>query len=259
MSGGVDANPEWASLEEEILRRGHTWVGVSAQLIGVEGGPVLVSAPGAESVAGTGLVGIDPERYGTLEHPGDGYAFDIFSQVARAVRDDGPLLAAGESQSALALVTYHNGVQPLGGVFDGFFVHSRAGVALPLVGAGEYADLAGSIGDEPARLRDDLDVPVLVLQAEGDVTGVLDSVSARQDDSDTVRTWEVAGTAHADAHLLGPIAASVDCGAPINDGPLHLVAKAALRAARGLGPLRRGTGDVPAAAADRRRRPGARA
>ena len=57
VSGGVDANPDCASLEEEIIRRGDTWVGVSAQLIGVEGGPVLVSAPGAESVPGTGSSG----------------------------------------------------------------------------------------------------------------------------------------------------------------------------------------------------------
>ena len=40
----------------------------------------------------------------------------------------------------------------------------------------------------------------------------------------------VAGTAHADAHLVGPNASALDCGLPINDGPLHLVAKAALRA-----------------------------
>ena len=48
VSGGVDANPDYASLEEELTRQGDAWVGVSAQLIGVEGGPVLVSAPGAE-------------------------------------------------------------------------------------------------------------------------------------------------------------------------------------------------------------------
>jgi hypothetical protein len=70
---------------------------------------------------------------------------------------------------------------------------------------------------------------VLTLQAESDVTGILNSVAVRQPDSDTMRLWEVAGTAHADVHLLGPIADLLDCGAPINDGPLHLVAKAALR------------------------------
>jgi hypothetical protein len=71
---------------------------------------------------------------------------------------------------------------------------------------------------------------VLDLQSEGDVIGVLNSYAARQDDRDTFRLWEVAGTSHADRHLLGTIADQLDCGAPINDGPLHLVAKAALRA-----------------------------
>ena len=242
VSGGLDANPDWTSLSEEIIRQGHTWVGVSAQLIGVEGGPVLVTvaAPEAESVVGEGLVAIDPERYGSLDHPGDGYAFDVFTQVARAVRAGGPalggqvpdvVLAAGESQSAIALTTYYNGVQPLTDAFDGFFVHSRASVSLPLVGPGGYADLAGAMTDSgPVLLRDDLAAPVLELQAEGDVVGVLSSALARQPDSATFRLWEVAGTAHADANLLGSMAEAIDCGAPINDGPLHVVAKAALRA-----------------------------
>jgi hypothetical protein len=253
VSGGLDGNPDYATLEEELVRQGHAWVGVSAQLIGIEGGPVLVLAPGAEGLAGKGLKALDPERYGTLEHPGDGYSFDIFTQVARAVRagdamgdlEPERVLAAGESQSALALTTYYNGVQPLTRAFDGFFVHSRASVPLPLVGPGEYADLAGGIGAEPTILRTDLDEPVLELQAEGDVSGVLDSAAARQDDSDTFRLWEVAGTAHADRHLVSStIADALDCGAPINDGPLHVVAKAALR---GLDEWVR-TGEPPAVA-----------
>jgi hypothetical protein len=141
------------------------------------------------------------------------------------------VLAAGESQSAIALTTYYNGVQPLTEAFDGFFVHSRAFAALPLVAPGEAADLAGSMANpEPVLLRDDLDAPALVLQAEGDVVGVLRSVDARQPDSATVRLWEVAGASHADAFLLGPLADELDCGAPINRAPFHLVAKAALRA-----------------------------
>ena len=35
VSGGVDADPDWTSLHEEIVRRGDAWVGVSAQRIGV--------------------------------------------------------------------------------------------------------------------------------------------------------------------------------------------------------------------------------
>ena len=94
--------------------------------------------------------------------------------------------------------------------------------------------------------RTDLDAPVLDLQAESDVTGILNSVVARQPDSDVLRLWEVAGTAHADVHLLGPIADAIDCGVPINDGPLHLVAKAAFRGLDAVGAHRR--------AASRRRR-----
>lgn len=238
VSGGLDANPDYASLEEEITRNGDAWVGVSAQLIGIAGGPVLVKAPGTDGIVGKGLAALDPARYGSLQHPGDGYSFDIYTQVARAVRAGGPavgdqrpdvVLAAGESQSAIALTTYYDGVQPLTLAFDGFLVHSRASVSLPLVAPGAYADLASSITASPvATFRTDLAAPVLELQAESDVTGVLKSVAARQPDSPTFRLWEVAGTSHADVHLMGSIAGSLDCGAPVNNGPMHVVAKAAL-------------------------------
>jgi hypothetical protein len=68
------------------------------------------------------------------------------------------------------------------------------------------------------------------LQSESDLRSILNSYAARQPDNDRFRLWEVAGTAHADAHLLGPTLKSVDCGVPINNGPMHIVAKAALRA-----------------------------
>ena len=51
----------------------------------------------------------------------------------------------------------------------------------------------------------------------------------RQADGPTFALWEVAGTAHADRRLIGPLADVLDCGAPVNDGPLHVVAKAGLR------------------------------
>jgi hypothetical protein len=239
VSGGVDADPEWATTHEEMLRRGDVWVGVSAQSIGVLGGPVLVrvEAPGAEA-AGKGLKAIDPARYGSLDHPGDGFAFDIYTQVARAVRSGTRLgglrpkhvIAAGESQSAFALVTYYNGVQPLTHAFDGFFVHSRGAIGLPLVGPGQSADIAGSISGTPAVFRGDQDAPVLDVQTESDLTSVLNSYAARQPDSDRFRLWEVPGTAHADQHLIGSTSTNLDCGVAINKGPLHVVAKAGLHA-----------------------------
>src|SRR5205823_5448140 len=142
---------------------------------------------------------IDPARYGALSHPGDGYSFDIFSQVARAVRDGAGLnglrpqrvIAAGESQSAFALVTYYNGVQPLTHAFDGFFVHSRGAVGLPLVAPGKYADIAGSIGGTASIFRTDQPAPILDIQTETDVTSILNSYAARQPDSVHFRLWEV--------------------------------------------------------------------
>jgi hypothetical protein len=236
VSGGVDANVEWVQLEEEITRQGHIWVGVSAQLIGVEGGPVLVGAPGGAGIAGVGLKKLDPARYASLSHPGDGFSFDIFTQVARAVRHGGAamghltperVMAVGESQSAIALVTYYNGVEPIAAAFDGYLVHSRGAGSLPLVGPGEYAFLTDALGAGAARFRTDVDVPIMNIQAENDTTGILNSIVARQPDSDTFRLWEVAGTAHADTRLVGASAAGMNCGLPINDGPQHFVAKAA--------------------------------
>lgn len=241
VSGGVDADPEFTSLREELVRQGHAWVGVSAQLIGVEGGPVRVEVddvPGSEA-AGQGLKKIDPERYGGLAHPGDAFANDIFTQIGRAIRAGDALgdlepqavVAAGESQSAFALVTYINGVHPLTGVYDGYFVHSRGASGFPVLSPGEdSADIATAISGTPTTFRTDLDVPVFQVQAENDVVGIFGSYRVRQPESDTFRLWEIAGTAHADVHLMGEsTAAVIDCGAPINDGPMHVVVKAAFR------------------------------
>jgi hypothetical protein len=240
VSGGVDAEPEWTNGYEEIERSGAVWVGVSAQRIGVEGGPVAVSVsgvPGADA-AGKGLKKIDPARYGSLEHPGDGFSFDIMTQVARALRGGAGLdglqpkrvIAAGESQSAFALVTYYNGVQPLVHAFDGFFIHSRGGSGFPLVEPGKYADIASALGGVTTIFRTDQDTPVMDIQTETDATSVIGSYAARQPDSKTFRLWEVAGTAHADTRLVGSSAKYLDCGVPINDGPMHIVMKAALHA-----------------------------
>lgn len=240
VSGGVDSAPDYDMTFEEIARAGHAWVGVSAQLNGVMGGPVLVKVPepGGTNYAGQGLRKLDPERYGSLQHPGDGYSFDMFTQVARAVRAGGEplgglaphrLIAAGESQSAGALVTYFNGVAPLTEAFDGYFVHSRGAGPLPLAEPGKAVGIADSIGRNPTLFRTDQDVPVMNIQAEND-TGLLRSLTVRQPDTEHFRLWEMAGTAHADARLLGAVGETLDCGLPVNKGPMHLIAKAALAA-----------------------------
>ena len=35
-----------------------------------------------------GLKGGNPTRYGELSHPGDAFAYDVFTQTARTVADD---------------------------------------------------------------------------------------------------------------------------------------------------------------------------
>jgi Alpha/beta hydrolase domain len=241
VSGGVDAAPDYTYLADELLRGGYAWVGVSAQSVGVQGGAVAVSAPGAENLgAGTGLVGIDPERYGGLHHPGDAFAYDMYTQVARALRTPGDVdaldglevervLAVGESQSAFTLTTYINGVQPLVRQFDGFLVHSRGGPAAPLGAPGDSVDIASALTGQPTTIRTDGEAPVIVVQTETDVLGVIGFLPARQPDAERFRLWEVAGTAHADKFQLGDMEEMLGCSQPVNRGQQVFVLRAALR------------------------------
>lgn len=253
----IEAAPDWAYLSEEIGREGHAYVGVSTQAQGVEGGETIldveVDAEAAADQAGntdtSGLKNIDPERYGTLTHPGDAYAFDIFSQVGRAAAEapsqllgglePQQVLAIGESQSAIFLSTLVNAVHPLDPVFDGFLIHSRGANVAPLDGelvSSRESDDPAAAMRQGVLIRTDLDVPVFIFEAETDLT-LLGYANARQPDTDLVRTWEVAGTAHADAHTLrsvvgGPrdpgLGSLLGCTTPINAGPHHEVVQAAL-------------------------------
>ena len=241
VSSGADVAPDYTYMADEIIRGGYAWVGVSAQHIGIEGGPVAVAAPGAEFTgAGKGLAAFDPERYGDLSHPGDAFSYDLYTQVGRALRasdeanplgdlDVERLLAVGESQSAFALTTYVDGVQPLTDQYDGFLIHSRGGAAAPLGEPDAGIDIAGTITGQPTRIRTDLDVPVITVQTESDVLGLLNYFPARQDDNDHFRLWEVAGAAHADYFQIGAAEPLLECPGPINRGQQSFVLKTALR------------------------------
>lgn len=230
VSSGADAAPDWTYLADELVRRGHAWAGVSAQWGGVEGGTATVAVEGA---ALRGLKAVDPVRYGGLAHPGDAFSYGVFTGVARAVAalsGAERVLAVGQSQSAYALTTYLNHVHPAERFFDGFLVHSRGDVAAPLGEPGRGIDLlaARSTG-APTPVRDDLDVPVIVLQAEGDLLGRINYLPARQPDGPLLRVWEVAGAAHADLFQIGEFEAFLGCPDPVNRGQHAYVARAALR------------------------------
>ncbi|HMJ55543.1 MAG TPA: alpha/beta hydrolase domain-containing protein [Polyangiaceae bacterium] len=205
----------------------------SAQATGIEGGgfAVLPNPPPPLKVH-------DPARYGTLRHPGDAYSFDIYTRAAQIVRGAGGvdvldglepkrLVAYGESQSAMRLVSYVNGVHPSVKAFDGFFIHSRSVSGVPFTN-----DAMLSLGGAPVFIRDDIEALVFQFQTETDVLGSFGYLRARQPDSDRLRTWEVAGTAHADAYIRGingDAGSAIAC-ADVNDGPQHFVIKAALHA-----------------------------
>jgi hypothetical protein len=210
VSGGIDAGPDWMFLHRHLTREGAVWVGVSAQKAGIDGGGLVPGMP---------LKKADAQRYESLSHPGDAFAFDIFTQVGRALRTaGGPLgalqprrvIAIGESQSAGYLVTYVNAVDPIERCFDAFLIHGRAGAGAPLDGNYLRAPRDGNLAAAPAavlgsaghRIRDDVRVPVLTFQSETDVV-LLGGGRARQLDSDRFRLWELAGAAHFDTYGLG--------------------------------------------------------
>ncbi len=192
VTAGYDIEASWVGGGAEyFMREGYVWVGVSAQLVGVH-------------QAGTGLRDWSPVRYGTLDVTDggtildDALSYDIFSQAGQAVMSPvgvDPLsglqperiLASGASQSAGRLVVYHNSIQPLADLFDAFFL---------LVGGG--------------TVRTDLGVPVFKLQSETEAIFIALGFGSLQPDSDTHRTWQVAGTAHADRTFLDNVVANAN-------------------------------------------------
>jgi Alpha/beta hydrolase domain len=252
VSGQVDAGPDWAASHVEQIREGMAWVGVTAQKLGIEGG----SSP---LIATQELKNADPVRYGPLDHPGDAFSYDIYSQAAQAVRKDSAtvlgglqpkrLIAVGQSQSAFYLTSYADALAKQTNLFDGFLIHSRAGHAAPFDGSDANTAPAASV-----RIRSDLHVPVLVLTTEPDLV-YLGYHAARQPDSGSFRDWEVAGSSHYDTYGLGigqqdtgdgradvalfntmintvssPYPGVVDCAKPINAGPMTYIVSAAVSA-----------------------------
>ncbi|HXQ18168.1 MAG TPA: alpha/beta hydrolase domain-containing protein [Acidimicrobiales bacterium] len=196
----VTAGFELLADVSSALDQGFAFACVSAQSVGIDG---VGQRP-------LGLRAWDPERYGELSHPGDVYSYGIFTEAAQAfgpARTPGApdplrglaverLLALGASQSAGRLATYVNAVQPVVGVFDGFLllVHFGSGTAL------EADDVFDATAPAPppifrnrTRLRDDLSVPVMVVNSETETMAYLGS---RQPDTDLFRFWEVAGASH---------------------------------------------------------------
>jgi len=189
----------------EIFEGGYAYAAVTAQRVGVHG----------TGVDPQGLRAWDRERYGSLSITSDDYSYDIFTQAASAVAparvpdtadpmgglEVRRLVAVGASQSAARLATYLNGVQPITGLFDAFFLLMYFGGGTPLeVGDAVMTVQATADGEAAPRipeglhlLRDDLGLPVMVVNTECEATSCY---GVRQPDTDHFRYWEVAGASH---------------------------------------------------------------
>jgi hypothetical protein len=185
----ADLDSEWLSESDVLAGAGFAYVGVTVQRYGSEH-----------------LVRWDPKRYAGMRIWDEGLGYEIYSQAARVVRErsaeifDGldvqHVIGAGASQSAWRLTTYVNAFHPRDHVFDGFILRGRGRGGTPLRGDGI------TNGPRPAPIRSDIDVPVIVVQSEGDLIG-LQSLYERQDDGPNFRLWEVAGAAHGGADAAG--------------------------------------------------------
>jgi hypothetical protein len=194
----VSAGYETFAPSNGELYEGYAWVGVSAQEVGLYGSPVgmgRVARPNAR-----GMVDEDPERYEMLRHPGDPGSFDIFADAARVVGrglsaaidplaglDVRHVIAIGGSQSAMRLVTYANALHHRHQVIDGYALTVWEGRAPHLM------DGPISLGNARTVIRDDLGVPVVVVNSEFEALGLY---LAGAVDSEWTRHWEVAGTPH---------------------------------------------------------------
>jgi hypothetical protein len=222
-----ESSPDWDYLNPMLMSQGYAWVGVTAQKLAIDGGSSILGTS-----TGGGLVGKEPSRYGSLHDPGDQYALDMYAQIglglrkAKGVDALGSLhprhiVAVGESQSAFYMTDFADGLQPLTHAYDGIFIHSRGGSGS---GIGSSNGLKGDL-----RIRTDLSVPVFMFETQTDLT-TLGYAAAQQPNTARIRTWEVAGTSHADSYVVGGNGGLLGCTQPINNGPAHEVVQAAFSA-----------------------------
>ncbi|MDF0546250.1 alpha/beta hydrolase domain-containing protein [Sphingobium sp. H39-3-25] len=178
VSTNADLDMVFGAMRNHLLEDGYAWVGVSAQIQGMNSlrawnparyGKLSLAASNDDPLGGQ----LEPNS--PLFRFADVLSWDAFTQVGNALRHPSgvdPLgglkptliIASGESQSAARLTTYYNSILPFArNTFDGFLLYDGVGRALRT-----------DIGTKMVSFR----------------TGPGPA------DSDVLRVWEVAGASH---------------------------------------------------------------
>lgn len=132
--GGFELNAEIAAQSPMLEEQGFAFVLVTAHAEGVCGDD-------PDGCHENSMQGVDPERYGSLIHPGEAYGFDIFNQALQAIK-------------------YPSGLAPLGNlatrfiIAEGFQMQGDRGEAVQTNDApGAAGPLNAYIASEAAKAR----------------------------------------------------------------------------------------------------------
>ncbi|HMC40116.1 MAG TPA: alpha/beta hydrolase domain-containing protein, partial [Acidimicrobiales bacterium] len=218
VTGQADGPADFEWLYPQVFANGDAYVEITAQQVGVCGMGLTGAPVAGEAAACTpsSLKGFDPVRYAPLSHPGDAYAYDIFSQAMQAIRHPqgiAPLgrlaarsiLAIGESQSAFELDNYLiDGADSAAHLANGFLIDS---------------DLSHA---ETTTYR----VPTLFFWGEDSAQDVR-ATSGRNHVA-----WSVSGAAHTDYWMLQHLVDDL-VGSAVNSPPVTMAQQQMLEQQQG--------------------------
>jgi hypothetical protein len=182
---------------------GFAFVLVSAE----EGG---VCDQGPNGCTATSLKGVDSERYGMLDHPGDAYSFDIFNQALQAIKFPSGTAPLGELPTRFVIVT---GFQPSIEKWFPADAPPSAGASSPFGINGPLNAYLANGADDDAQLADGFLIDAAAPSVEPATYRVptlhhLDESAIRRvptPDSPNHVTWEVVGAPHTDRWMADHI------------------------------------------------------
>jgi Alpha/beta hydrolase domain len=195
----VELNYEAPMLEQQ----GFAFVLVSAEKRGV-------CDTDANGCVSSSLKAVDPERYGSLEHPGDAYSFDIFSQALQAIKHPAGLAPLGKLQTHTVIV---EGFQRSVDKYFPIGAPVSTSPPSPFSIYGPLNDYLANGADDDARVADAFLIDAAAPAVEPVHYRVptlhhLDESAIRRTptpDSPNHVTWEITGAPHADRWSGGHI------------------------------------------------------